>query len=45
MAINRVINYLWYLSEECADSIFDKRIIDEKRKNMAPITGQRKTKS
>lgn len=35
-AIRKLINHLWYLSDECAAlSIFDERISDEGRKNMA----------
>lgn len=35
-AINKFINHLWYLSEECVSlSIFDERISDEGRKSLA----------
>lgn len=36
IAIKKFINHLWYLGEECAAlSIFDERIHDEERKNIA----------
>jgi len=35
-AINKFINHLWYLNEECAVfSIFDERISDEGRRDIA----------
>ncbi|XP_039315242.1 uncharacterized protein LOC120359881 isoform X1 [Solenopsis invicta] len=35
-AINKFINHLWYLNEECAAfSIFDERISDEERRDIA----------